>query len=137
MSRPLTNQFLRFAAVGAAGFVVDASVLYAVAGALGLYFGRVLSFWAAATFTWLLNRRFTFDSSNRAERRWWREYARYIASMLAGAVLNYLAYVAALRWGMAPVAAVALGSLAGMTLNFCSARWMVFKQEKENAPCKD
>jgi len=135
----LTTQLLRFAAVGTVGFVVDATVLYAVADHLGLYLGRLLSFWAAATVTWLLNRRYTFEPADRADTPGGgrvRQYARYIVSMLAGAAVNYLAYVAALQAGMHPIAAVALGSLAGLAINFCSARWMVFNQRKKHAPCK-
>jgi len=56
------TRFLRFALVGTIGFVVDASVLRLVVAifAINLYAGRLVSFLAAATVTWLLNRTFTF-----------------------------------------------------------------------------
>ena len=56
----LAREFLSFAVVGTIGFVVDLGVLYVVAPTLGWYGGRVLSFLAAASVTWALNRRFTF-----------------------------------------------------------------------------
>ena len=45
----------RFGIAGVLGFVVDAGALYLLAPFLGWYGARVLSFWAAATATWLFN----------------------------------------------------------------------------------
>ena len=56
------REFLLFAAVGVVGFGVDVAVLYLVAPLLGWYGARVLSFIAAATATWALNRRYTFGA---------------------------------------------------------------------------
>jgi putative flippase GtrA len=51
--------------------------------------------------------------------------------MLGGAALNYLAYAATLHWlpghGGAALG-VALGSLAGLSVNFLSARYFVFRR---------
>ena len=123
----LGRQFLSFAAVGAIGFVVDVAVLYLVAPLLGWYGARVLSFLAAATATWALNRRYTF---RRSEASVLREYLGYLLTMLGGAVVNYGAYVLVLHWATgpwAPAAGVALGSCAGLVVNFLSARYLVFR----------
>jgi putative flippase GtrA len=125
----IARQFLSFAVVGAIGFVVDLGVLYLVAPALGWYGGRVLSFLAAATVTWALNRRFTFAGrySGASIRR---EYLRYLLTMLGGALVNYGAYVLTLHWlggPLAPALGVALGSCAGLAVNFLTARFLVFK----------
>ena len=57
----LLLEFLRFGVVGTIGFVVDTAVLYAgLALGLGLYGGRAVSYLAAATTTWALNRVWTF-----------------------------------------------------------------------------
>jgi putative flippase GtrA len=126
-------ELLRFALVGVAGLGVDLAVLYASAWLLGWYAARVLSFIAAASATWWLNRRYTFraaaDSSSSISV--WTQYSRYMASMLGGAALNYAAYAAVFRWVNLPGKAalgVAAGSLAGMTANYLSARHLVFKR---------
>lgn len=123
------REFLAFAIVGAAGFVVDVAVLYLAAPLLGWYGARVLSFLAAATATWALNRRYTF-SGRRSDASVLREYLAYLVTMLGGAVVNYGAYVLVLHWASgpwAPAAGVALGSCAGLVVNFLSARYLVFK----------
>jgi putative flippase GtrA len=123
----LGRQFLSFAVVGAIGFVVDVAVLYLVAPLLGWYGARVLSFLAAATATWALNRRYTFRRSDASVLR---EYLGYLVTMLGGAVVNYGAYVLVLHWATgpwAPAAGVALGSCAGLVVNFLSARYLVFR----------
>jgi putative flippase GtrA len=125
----LGREFLSFAVVGAIGFVVDVAVLYLAAPLLGWYGARVLSFLAAATATWVLNRRYTFSERN-AGNSVLREYLGYMVTMLGGAVVNYGAYVLVLHgfsgpW--APAAGVALGSCAGLVVNFLSARYLVFR----------
>ncbi|MCR6480922.1 GtrA family protein [Variovorax sp. ZS18.2.2] len=125
----LGREFLSFAVVGAAGFVVDVVVLYLLAPLLGWYGARVLSFLAAATATWALNRRYTFNARS-ANGSVLREYLGYLVTMLGGAVVNYGAYVLVLHWvtgAWAPAAGVALGSCAGLVVNFLSARYLVFR----------
>ncbi len=125
----LGREFLSFAVVGVAGFVVDVAVLYLAAPLMGWYGARALSFLAAATATWALNRRYTFSarSSNDSVLR---EYLGYLVTMLGGAVVNYGAYVLVLHWvtgAWAPAVGVALGSCAGLVVNFLSARYLVFR----------
>lgn len=125
----LAREFLSFAVVGTIGFVVDLGVLYVVAPALGWYGGRVLSFLAAASVTWALNRRFTF-AGRHSGASIGREYLRYLLTMLGGALVNYGAYVLTLHWlggPLAPALGVALGSCAGLAVNFLTARFLVFK----------
>jgi putative flippase GtrA len=63
--RLIMGQFLSFSVVGALGFLVDVTVLsLALIGGLGLYTGRVVSYPAAATFTWWCNSKVTFRSTN-------------------------------------------------------------------------
>lgn len=131
----LRRQLMGFGAAGIAGLLVDLAVLFVLAPVLGWYAGRVLSFLAAASATWWLNRRFTFAASTQNTGRMpaasiWPEYGRYIVSMLGGAVMNYTVYVLALQFvplPWAPALGVALGSLAGMSLNFVAARYFVFR----------
>nr|WP_315215233.1 GtrA family protein [uncultured Duganella sp.] len=122
------GELLRFAAIGVLGLVADVAVLYgALALGAGPYAGRAMSFLAAVLLTWRLNRRYTFTPTGSPWTEWWR----YLGAMSGGALLNLGAYTLAL-WLLpaapwVPAAAVCLGSLAGMTLNFVSAKFFVFK----------
>jgi putative flippase GtrA len=124
------GQFVRFAAVGAAGFAVDAAVLTAAMALAGLgpYAGRVVSFLCAATFTWAANRAFTFAGADPARPA--RQWLRFVVANALGAAVNYGTYallvatVAAVR--ELPVAGVAAGSIAGLAFNFAASRRWVF-----------
>ncbi|MEW6021514.1 MAG: GtrA family protein [Pseudomonadota bacterium] len=127
-------QFLRFAAVGAAGFAADVLALYLALGAgLGVFAGRALSFLTAVWITWELNRRYTFRAApaSAPERRWWR----YLLAMLGGGAVNYAVYSAAVLLlpaaPLAPLFSVAAGSAAGLACNYLSARLFVFRSEQK------
>ena len=125
----MSQQFVRFSMVGALGFLVDAGVLHLlIAGAGGdLYVSRLLSFLAAASFTWAMNRRFTFDPTDHHAGHQW---IRFIAVNGIGGAINYAVYafmVATLPLVAAlPVLGVAAGSLAGLAVNFTASRTLVF-----------
>lgn len=133
-ARKLGGQAWRFAVSGVLGLVVDTAVLYGLM-ALGLGFevARVLSFLAAATFTWAFNRRLTFDAAARRPPNW-REWLHYLAAMAVGGVVNYCVSLGAYHLSDVvrahPVLALALGAAAGMVLNFLSARHLVFRASK-------
>jgi len=121
---------LGFAAVGAAGFVVDASLLAAQVYLLGIgpYAARAGSFTAAATTTWWLNRRHTFRGLGRYSTR--NEYWRYIVVQSLGALTNlgtYAAVVAGMPWfANYPVLALAIGAVPGLAVNYILGRLFVF-----------
>jgi putative flippase GtrA len=130
-----TSEFLRFSVVGTIGFAVDASVLYACAPFAGWLFGRLISFISAASTTWWLNRRHTFAAHSNAltATQTGLEYLRYLVSMLAGGAVNYACYASTLYWLDGPGTAligVAMGSVAGLGVNFSLARLVVFKRSK-------
>jgi putative flippase GtrA len=124
------SQFFHFALIGTLGFLVDATALQAflnIAG-LDLYSGRVGSFLIAVTFTWAMNRRFTFQSF---DPRMLREWGRFLAANALGAVANlgvYAVLVAGVNMVAAhPVLGVAAGSVAGLAVNFAGSRYFVFR----------
>ena len=126
----IAQEFLRFGVVGAIGFVADTAVLYgAIALGSGLYLGRALSYLAAATTTWALNRAWTFRGrgDGPAQRQW----ALFVAVNLIGFVLNYGTYAALVTFvplvAAHPVLGVAAGSIAGMFTNFALSRQVVFR----------
>ena len=122
-------QFVRFGVVGTIGFLVDTAVLYAgLALGLGLYGGRAVSYLAAASATFALNRAWTFRG--QGEGRVARQWALFVVLNLVGFAFNYGTY-AALVASVAlvaqhPVIGVAAGSLAGMMGNFLLSRRYVF-----------
>jgi putative flippase GtrA len=129
-ARRSLGQFLRFGLVGTAGFVVDAAALTAAMAWLGLgpYGGRVVSYLAAVTFTWAMNRRFTFAGADlhRGAAQW----GRFVAANGVGALVNYGTYAALVAlvplvaaW---PVLGVAGGSVAGLVFNFTFSKLWVF-----------
>ena len=127
------GELLRFAGAGVAGLACDVAVLYlALACGLNLYPARLLSFLSAVTLTWLINRRYTFAGASVPPPSW-REFGRYLGAMLGGGAVNYAVSVACVLllppWRLTPMLAVAAGSLAGMTLNFISAKFLVFKRD--------
>ena len=73
----MRSRFLRFAIVGAGGFVVDECVLAALHYGAGLdrYSARAISILCAMTFTWWGNRNLTF-----------REHAAVGGARIAGMV---------------------------------------------------
>ena len=135
----LSGQVLRFGIVGGIGFLVDAGVLYAMLSlGLGPYSGRVVSFLAAATTTFFLNRSFTFrrhspSGTHPAPTHPMGEWLVYLGLMVIGGLVNYGTYAAAVALSEPvhrfPVIGVALGSVAGMAINFWTSKTMVFERK--------
>ena len=126
----LAGQFLRFGVVGTGGFLVDTALLYAaLAAGAGLYGGRVLSYVGAASFTFTLNRAWTFRGARHAHAG--RQWALFLLVNLIGFALNYGTY--AILVALVPVVAahpvlgVAAGSVAGLGGNFLASRRFVFR----------
>ncbi|MGN6233930.1 MAG: GtrA family protein [Trinickia sp.] len=129
----MRHQLVRFLFAGCVGFLVDTTVLYLTLWlGFGYFVGRAISFLCAVWATWQLNRRYTFSSARNESV--WAEWTRYLAAMSVGGAVNYAAYsvvVSALRpapW--LPILAVAAGSIAGLAVNFATAKWWVFKHAR-------
>lgn len=128
------RQFLFFAITGTIGFVVDSTVLYAMADYLGWYGARCASFLTAASATWAINRKITFQEEG-IKQSLAHEYLKYIASMLGGAVVNFSIYILTINTTQstsAPLIGVAAGSLGGLFFNFVAAKHIVFKKTKKS-----
>lgn len=129
--RSLIGQALRFGVVGTIGFVVDTATVYGLHFLLGLdlYSAGAAAYVVAATATWALNRAWTFRGASRARPA--RQWALFLGVQLLGFALNrgtYAALVTFLPLAAAhPVIAVAAGSIAGMGVNFLTARLIVFR----------
>jgi putative flippase GtrA len=129
----LNERLLRFVVVGAVGFVVDAGLLVILVSVAGLAPtpARVLSFVIAATVTFSLNQRFTFQVGGGFSVRVW---ASYVMTTAIGACINigiYRTWIA--HTDTSPLQLVigaAVGSIAAMFFNYlASSRW-VFRSIK-------
>lgn len=128
MNRAFIEQVARFLIVGTVGFAIDGGLLYLfVRSGVDPYLARALSFPPAVTATWYLNRVWTFAAHHAAARR---QYVRYLGVQLIGALSNYGVYAAILslshRNAEGALAAFAVGSVAGLIINFAGARALVF-----------
>lgn len=126
----MIRQVFFFALAGVIGLLVDVAVLYALRAAVGPFYGRAASFFAAVVATWLVNRTLTFRGRHSGMSRS-GEFAAYFSLMLVGGAVNYGTYTA-LVLGSSVVSrhlflGVAAGSLAGMVVNFLTSRYLVFR----------
>ena len=125
----LLHEFRRFGTVGAAGFVVDTAVIYALRSSVGLYVASLISYLVAATVTWALHRAWTF--AGRARDGLLRQWVLFLGANGVGAVLNRGMFFV-LVWLLPicaahPVLAVMAGVAAGMFANFSMSRRLVFR----------
>lgn len=127
----MNRSILRFALVGAAAALVDMAVVELMVRGAGLdpYSARALSYLAAATAAWALNRHFTFRDADRS--RPLRQWLRYLGSNALGGALNYAVYALLVAsfalFHRYPFAAVAAGSLSGMLFNYLASQRWVFR----------
>jgi putative flippase GtrA len=135
IDRLVTSQFLRYATVGAAGFLVDWALLSLILKFfdLGLYIGRVFSFLGAATFAWAANRAFTFAPTNKNSP--FAQWRRYMSVVTMGGLVNYGTYAVLIYFSATveawPVIGIAAGSICGLAFNYNGARRLVFGGDKE------
>ncbi|MDR3507644.1 MAG: GtrA family protein [Caulobacteraceae bacterium] len=138
VARRIDPAFIRFGMVGVAGFTVDALVLHAMTGLVGLtpVMGRFVSFPVAVLATWALNRTFTFKGPTAHKPL--KQALVYAAVQGVGGAANIGAYTIALA--AAPplkhmlLIPLAIGSAAGLCLTFLGAKHIAFKAAAIDAP---
>lgn len=129
--KALIIQFIKFGIVGVIGFIVDAGVLMLCMQEFGMgpYSGRMISFMAGASTTWICNRHFTFRGlgSGHAGVQWFK----FVLASAGGFTFNYGTYAALVAntelAAAYPVLGVAAGSIAGMFFNFAASKKLVFR----------
>lgn len=125
----MKREFVFFCIAGSIGFVIDVIVVSCLREALGVYGARIPSFLCAATGTWVFNRRYTFQGT--VKRNIWSEYVHYLSLMGVGGILNYVVYAAAISflcdWQYGLLISVALGTGAGLVVNFLISKYYIFK----------
>ena len=130
------SKILRFGIAGGIGFVVDTALLYMLIDALGPYMARAMSFVAAVTTTWAINRVFAFRAHPK-HLPLWREYSQYFLAMITGGLINYAVYAGLMASvqpvKVYPVIGVFFGTLTGMGVNFFLAQRFVFGRAPEQS----
>jgi putative flippase GtrA len=126
-SRGSLGQFTSFASVGFAGFIVDAAILSILVHARGWdhYTARALSFPAAVTVTWYLNRNWVFSRTSDLTR----EYGAYFGVQVLGAAINLGTYALVIavipKLARLPVLPLAAGAALALLFNYSAAgRWV-------------
>lgn len=129
------QRFPGFVLVGAIGFLVDAGILTALVTGFGVghYGARAISFTAAVTATWYMNRRWVFETI--AAHRSSREYTSYLVVQVIGAVINLSVYVAVIelvpKLARTPVIPLALGAAIALLFNFSASSRFVFAESQD------
>ncbi|HJW41961.1 MAG TPA: GtrA family protein [Rhizomicrobium sp.] len=131
----LRSRFLRFGAVGAAGFVVDLTVLWLMLHLAGFdpYSSRIVSIFCAMTFTWWGNRNLTFaeHAATGSGAEIAREWFKFMLANGLGALINYATYSLFVRFAPPPfsnpLVATAIGVGVGLIFNFVLSKRFVFR----------
>jgi len=131
MDFKIKRSVLWFLIAGSLAFVVDVVVLALRRDTLGVYAARAVSFWLAATTTWVINRNISF-AGRSASGGLLTEYLRYMGLMLGGGAVN-LAVYSLLAWifPQGPqwlMLYVAAGTLVAMTVNYLSMTRLLYRQ---------
>lgn len=132
MSDSASWQARRFVAIGVIGFCVDGGLLTFFHSAMDLELvpARLLSFAAAVTVTWILNRRRTF--ADRADPRPVREWARYAVVNSVGALLNMAIFFWLISqfdvMASMPLLPLALAAIVALIFNFLGSRHVAFRR---------
>ena len=128
------HQAGRFIVVGAIGFVVDGGILTLLHSLydFSLLHARLVSFAAAVTVTWYLNRQHTFGASKDALAI--HEWSRYAVVNGIGALLNlglflWLVYHFSVlaAW---PIIPLAMAASVALVFNFFASRHLAFRHDR-------
>lgn len=116
--------FLRFVVVGGFGFAVDAGLtMLLIHAGLQPWQARAPALLAAMAFTWFANRHFTYQAS---KARPIIEAGRYATVALVMACGNYLLFLATLKAGAPPLAALVVATACQTVISFWAYRRFVF-----------
>lgn len=126
-------RFLRFAFIGACGFVVNWVALYIALHVLRFdkYSGWFVAFFVAVTFTWWGNRTLTFRD-RAATTGLLREWFAFLVGNSLGAAANFSVYFLLVTFAPQPfdnpLLAIVAGTIVGMVFNFAVSSRFIFRE---------
>ncbi len=128
-------QVLRFGIVGTLLFIIDAGLFASLLKLeLPAVAARILAISMTVFASWLANRSWTFKEQHGNKPPSIAEFAKFAGTQAIGASVNGLASLAAYQLpavvALGPWAAVAIGSIAGLSINFAGAKLLVFRGSK-------
>ena len=122
--------FGRFLLVGGLGFCIDAGITYLLIQlTIAPWIARIPAILLAMTFTWLVNRYFTYQVDKPHSTH---EALRYALVASAMAAINYLIYCVLIRYGIEPLVAVTLATVCQTVISFHAYRYFVFSEQPIN-----
>ena len=130
-SKMNVDRWIRFGIVGGLGFLTEALILHWLVSGLSLspFIARAVSFPTAVSVTWWLHRRFTFG--NARVRAAADRYIVYFMGQVLGAITNLALYAGAICTmpvlAGVPIVPLAIGSVAGLLVNYNWANRFVFR----------
>jgi putative flippase GtrA len=119
-------KFIKFGITGLVGFSVDSGLLYVLLHmGFGAYSARAISIPVAMLATWILNRNWSFQKSDKP---WSIELIQYVSVAGSAALINYGVYTLALQFiaGITPFWALVLASSVAMFVSYFGYGRMVF-----------
>jgi dolichol-phosphate mannosyltransferase len=128
---PQTSEIIQFATVGGSGVVIDLFFFLALTyGArIDHQLSRAMSFFAAVSWNWYLNRWFTFVGGR--DKKWGRQWIEFLATALVGFTINWGSYKLLTDYvpylAQHHIVAFFLGILLGTGSNYMLSRWFVFR----------
>lgn len=129
----LIRQMFVYAVIGGASFVIDFVVYAALTRGINFFgryflFANTISFVSSVTFSFFLNRRFTFGRTGPGARR---EYARFFAVAVLGFLLNTGFFWLFVRGGLYDLIAKTTAAAVVFLWNFTLQRVWTFRPQKE------
>jgi putative flippase GtrA len=130
-----SENFFRFAIVGALGFCWDTGTVYALRPFTNLYIAGTCGFIVAATANWAVNRIWTYRHHNHSAPH--VQWARFMTANAIGFVFNRGVYFTLISkyfsvltktdiFYTQPVLAIAAGSISGLCFNYFLSKRFVF-----------
>jgi dolichol-phosphate mannosyltransferase len=133
---PQAAEIIQFSAVGSSGVIVDLSFFLSLTyvARIDHQLARAMSFVAAASWNWFLNRWFTFVAGR--EKQWGQQWLQFLIAASVGFTANWGSYK--LLTDYVPYftehhfVAFFIGILLGMGSNYTLCRWFVFRPFDES-----
>ncbi|TCS62972.1 GtrA family protein [Varunaivibrio sulfuroxidans] len=128
----MSSSLVMYIVVGGVGFVIDGGIMSALHGfwSWSPMAARAVSFPAAVSATWMLNRHWTFGRGGVIAPR--RRYGPYVAVQVIGALINLGVFALAVRLSEPlaayPIMALAVAAVPALGFTYGASRFFVFRQ---------